>query len=70
MSHSGFFIRAREKEKRWTEKETKRENAAVLNGEEARDFYQSLFMDEDGERREERKEERRERRRGRAGWSE
>ncbi|KAK3511234.1 hypothetical protein QTP70_033621, partial [Hemibagrus guttatus] len=62
MRHSGFFIPAREEEKRWTERGTERERPAGPSGEEVREFYQSLL--------EEKKEERRERRRGgRAGRS-
>lgn len=76
MRQSGFFIRAREEEKRWIERETKRETArerpAALSGEEVKDFYQSLFKNEDGVRRAEEKkaERRRERRRGSARQSE
>lgn len=44
------------------ERETERERAAALSGEEVRDFYRSLVEDEDGVRRD--------RRRGRAGRSE
>ncbi|KAM9454953.1 G patch domain and ankyrin repeat-containing protein 1 [Clarias gariepinus] len=73
MRHAGFFIHAREEEKSWTEtereretaRETGREGGAALSGEEVRDFYQSLFKDQDGARTEERTE----RRRGRAGRS-
>ncbi|XP_066516502.1 G patch domain and ankyrin repeat-containing protein 1 [Hoplias malabaricus] len=65
MSGLGFFVRAKELDRQWTVGERTREERgqqAVLSGEEARDFYQSLFSEEhpNGEMKEQ--EERRERR--------
>ncbi|KAI4884181.1 hypothetical protein NFI96_027845 [Prochilodus magdalenae] len=70
MSSLGFFTRAKEEDRRWTEGEKAKEErgGAPLTGAEARDFYQSLFGEETPNGQRQRKEDRKERRR-RAGRS-
>ncbi|XP_051993286.1 G patch domain and ankyrin repeat-containing protein 1 [Xyrauchen texanus] len=48
MSRPVYFTRAKEEETLWIE--GKREAVPTLTGEEARDFYQSLLQESDGER--------------------
>uniref|UniRef100_A0A673HJN0 Uncharacterized protein n=1 Tax=Sinocyclocheilus rhinocerous TaxID=307959 RepID=A0A673HJN0_9TELE len=48
MNNPVYFTRAKEEEKRWIER--KREDRRTINGEEARDFYQSLLQETDGEK--------------------
>lgn len=48
MSRPVYFTRAKEKEHLWIER--KREAKQTLSGEEARDFYQTLLQERDGER--------------------
>lgn len=44
-----YFTKAKEEEKLWTE-EKKKEDIQRLNGEEVRDFYQSLLQESSEER--------------------
>ncbi|XP_062866495.1 G patch domain and ankyrin repeat-containing protein 1 [Trichomycterus rosablanca] len=73
MSRLGLFVRAREEEKSWMDggmEKVEMKPSAARSGEEVREFYQSLFQQEDGGGDGERKEgnkERRERRRARRG---
>lgn len=48
MSKPVYFTRAKEEEHLWIER--KREDKQRLSGEEARDFYQTLLQERDGER--------------------
>uniref|UniRef100_A0A671MBB2 G patch domain and ankyrin repeats 1 n=1 Tax=Sinocyclocheilus anshuiensis TaxID=1608454 RepID=A0A671MBB2_9TELE len=48
MNNPVYFTRAKEEEKRWIERT--REDRRTINGEEARDFYQSLLQETDGEK--------------------
>ncbi|KAL6482519.1 hypothetical protein MHYP_G00105990 [Metynnis hypsauchen] len=67
MSVLGFFTRAKEEDRRWTggEKPKAQRGGALLSGEEARDFYQSLLGEECANGQKEKKEDREERRRRR-----
>ncbi len=48
MSHRVYFTRAKEEGNLWIER--KKEDKQSLSGEEARDFYQSLLQETDGEK--------------------
>ncbi len=48
MSNRVYFTRAKEEENLWIER--KKEDKQSLTGEEARDFYQSLLQETDGEK--------------------
>jgi len=52
MSKPVYFTKAKEDGNLWIEK--KREVKQTLSGEEARDFYQTLLQERDGERPKER----------------
>ncbi|KAI2668538.1 G patch domain and ankyrin repeat-containing protein 1 [Labeo rohita] len=51
MSNPVYFTRAKEEENLWIER--KREDKQSITGKEARDFYQSLLQETDGEKRKE-----------------
>lgn len=48
MNNPVYFTRAKEEETRWIEK--KKEDKRTITGVEAKDFYQSLLQERDGEK--------------------